>query len=173
MVLAGAKAFLNRGMTGKSMAGLEGEARERAAMEQAAKNKEACETGKIRIIGTKAEKTSGAINTEAMRLARLAVKAAMKKKGIKVSYVEASEITKAAKALVATDPSYLTTAKANVEEATSKGDAIAEAIASIPISASKKAKAEKEAAARKADKPLSAAKAGKPAKHKPAVHANA
>lgn len=174
IVAEGLKSFVNRGMskiTVKDLEGAELEAAKAAAMKKANENLEAIKTGQIRIAGAKKDKVSGAVNTEAMRLARLAVKAAMKAKGIKVSHVEASEITKAAKSLIQEDESYLVEAKANVEAANKKGDAIADAIANIPISAKKKAAAEKDAAKKKADKTLSAAKAGKPAKHRPQLNA--
>jgi hypothetical protein len=49
--------------------------------------------------------------TEALRLARDDVKAALKREGIRVSYVEASMITKGAKALLTMDRRYLRRAR--------------------------------------------------------------
>lgn len=57
---------------------------------------------------------SGAVMTEARRLARIAVKEMLKSKGLKVSTYDASEITKAANEIIAADPSYVTTAESNL-----------------------------------------------------------
>lgn len=72
--------------------------------------------GKTKITGKAAvKKASGAVMTEAMRLARNLVKDAMKANKIKISHVKASEITAAAKALIESDPSIVTTAEANLK----------------------------------------------------------
>src|SRR3546814_3687824 len=72
--------------------------------------------GKVKITGAaKVKKASGAVMTEAMRLARNLVKDAMKANKIKISTVKASEITKAAKALIEADASILATAESNLK----------------------------------------------------------
>ena len=53
----------------------------------------------------------GPIKIEALRLARADVRLAMKVQRIKISYVEASEITAAAMELVRRDPFYLKKAR--------------------------------------------------------------
>lgn len=149
-----------------------------AAMAKAAETHEAAKAGKIRIMGAKVNKASGAVMTEARRLARNLVKDEMKRQGIKVSYVEASEITKAANALLAAQPELIEQAKEAIKEREAKAEATKEALAgitlAIPVSEKKKAKAEAEKAKAKQ---LSAAKAGKtePRKkgQKPAAQPNA
>jgi hypothetical protein len=131
--------------------------------------------GKTKITGqARVKKASGAVMTEAMRLARNLVKDAMKANKIKISHVKASEITSAAKALLEQDPSILATAEANLasREATPAKIDIKSLIKVDPElvrkDEAKKAKA-------KAEKPLSAKQAGKVAPRakgsKPAAHA--
>jgi hypothetical protein len=88
-----------------------------AAMEQAGKEVEKIKAGTIKISGgAKVKQASGAVMTEARRLARNLVKDEIKRQGGKVSHYEASEITKAANALIASDPSLVEMAKANIAE---------------------------------------------------------
>lgn len=115
--------------------------------------------GKIKITGAKIKKASGAVTTEAMRLARLLVKAAMKEAKIKVSHVESSEITKAAKALLEADPSIMAQAEANVTER-SKTEIKIDVSSLITVNPELVKKAEAKKAAAKKDKPLSAKQAG-------------
>lgn len=61
------------------------------------------------------KKVSGVIMTEARRLAKEVVKNEIRAAGMKISHVEASEITKAANALIAADPSFIEQATANIE----------------------------------------------------------
>lgn len=164
----GLELLANRKMTKITVAKLEGEqlaAAQSAAMEQAGKNVEDMYSGNIRKTSTKSAKTSGAVNTEAMRLARNLVKDAMKREGIKVSYVEASEITKAAKALIEADPSLIDQAKeaiaARDAKASQVGETLVNVAKSVPISAKKQAKAEADAAKKKTEAGLSAKQAGK------------
>jgi hypothetical protein len=181
-VSLGLKAVLARGMTNITKAKVADEAtRKRMAMEKAEENLAAAYEGKIRMTGgVKPKGTSGAETTEAMRLARLAVKDTIKANGGKVSHYDASEITKAAKELIAADPSYLEQAKANLAERTTKPK-VAIDVAKIAVSAKKVAEAEQKKAdakikreAKKDKAPLSAKQAGKVApratKSKP-VHA--
>ena len=53
--------------------------------------------------------------TEARRLAKEVVKNEIRAAGMKISFVEASVITKAANELIAADPSFIENAKANIE----------------------------------------------------------
>lgn len=133
--------------------------------------------GKVKITGaTKVKKASGAVMTEAMRLARNLVKDAMKANKIKISTVKASEITKAAKLLIEADASIIATAEKNLaeREATPIKIDIAALIKADPALV---AKAEAKAAEAKANKPLSAKQAGKVAPRakgaKPQPQANA
>jgi hypothetical protein len=152
----GLKQLLNRGQTKITKEAYpEPEELQAAAMEAAEKTLEAMYAGKIRVVGGKAAgKVAGVVMTEARRLARVAVKEALKQSGVRVSLVEASEITKAANALIATDPSYITMAEEEIEKRAKKPANID--ISGIQIS-QKKLKAQE---AKKAEKVLSAAKAG-------------
>ena len=112
-MVQGLKVLLNRG-TSKITSAHYPDATERsaAAVEMAAKQLDLVMTSKIKFTGQKKAKTSGAVNTEAMRLARNLVKDEMKRQGIKISHVEASEITKAAKGLLEAMPELIETAQA-------------------------------------------------------------
>lgn len=126
------------------------------AMDKANEQVELIKTGKIKFSGgAKTTKASGAVMTEARRLARNLVKDEMKRQGIKISHVEASEITKAANALLAEDPSLIETAKANLEDRAKVPVKIN--VSAIPTSPKKIAAAE----AKKAKDQLSAKQAGK------------
>ena len=126
----------------------------------------------------KAAKVSGKVNTEAMRLARNLIKDAMRAEGLKPSHYEASEITKAAKEVLADDeqgPALIAQAEENLkkrEENKPKGIDIKALVKESPKLV---AKAEEKKAKAKAEKGLSAtqagipaARAGKPPKQKPA-----
>lgn len=116
--------------------------------------------GKVKLTGAVAvKKASGAVMTEAMRLARNLVKDQMKAEKIKISTVKASDITAAAKAFIEADPSIITTAEANLKarEATPIKVDIKSLIKADPALV---AKAKAKADAAKADKPLSAKQAG-------------
>lgn len=115
----------------------------------------------------KSSKASGKVMTEARRIAKQMVKDAMKAEGIKVSHVDASEITAAANELIEADPDIIKLAEQNVleaaqaaEKAKEKGTNIAAIAAKIRINPTKKAAAEKKAAGEKAAKVLSAKQAG-------------
>lgn len=119
----------------------------------------------------KAKKVTGAVMTEARRLAKIAVKAAMKEQGIKVSHVAAKDITAAANELIEADDSFVKRAEENLkarEEPEEKGAALLANIKSlIKVDPKKVQAAEAAAAAKKAKtKPAaegqaSAAQAGK------------
>ena len=93
------------------------EAHRESAMKIAADNLEAIYANKFKSgrKATSASKVSREIMTEALRLARNTVKDAIKAAGAKISHVKASDITSAAKDLIAQDPEYLEKAKANLE----------------------------------------------------------
>ena len=116
----GLKEMVNRKMSKITVAKLEGEdlaKAQAAAMEVASKNVEEINAGTLKVHGATAKtKVSGAVNTEAMRLARNVVKDELKKAGLKISHYAASEISAAAKELIASDPSFLEQAKANLEK---------------------------------------------------------
>ena len=117
--------------------------------------------GKVKLTGALAvKKASGAVMTEAMRLARILVKDRMKAEKIKISTVKASDITAAAKTFIEADPSIIATAEANLKarEATPIKVDIKSLIKADPALV---AKAKAKADAAKADKPLSAKQAGK------------
>lgn len=59
-------------------------------------------------------KVAGAVMTEARRLARDLVKAALKKAGLKQSHYSSSEITQAANAMIAENADLITMAEANI-----------------------------------------------------------
>ncbi len=123
-LLQGLKVLLNRNMSKITKASTKDEAEMKSlAMEQAEKNIQAVMEGKIRFTGGKAKKASGAVMTEAMRLAKGIIKDQMKAQGLKVSHYPAAEITKAAKALLEQDESIVETAKVNIEARSAKAEA--------------------------------------------------
>jgi hypothetical protein len=171
----GLKIILNRSQTKITKATYPVEAElKAAALAKAEETLANMKAGKIRIMGAKAEKTGGAVMTEARRLAKQVIKDEMKRQGIKVSYVEASEITKAANAYLTTDAGkeLIDRAKANLEAAQAKASATTDVLAGIVnpgmVSEKKKKKIEDEKA--KAKAALSATQAGKP-KSRPQANA--
>lgn len=119
-LLLGLKELVNRGMSKVTVAKLEGAELDKAkaaAMAIAAKNVEAIKTSKIKFAGKKTKSgESAAVMTEALRLAKNLVKDEIKRAGGKISHYKASEITLAAKELLAQDESLVIQAKANLEE---------------------------------------------------------
>lgn len=160
-VILGLKTLVNRGMTKCTVKDLGDEATVKSeAMIIASKNKEKILAGDIKFSGkAKATKVSGVVNTEAMRIARERVKDAAKKAGYKISTIKASQITEAAKALIAQDDTIIEQAKANIEArtATPMPFDIKSLVKEDPELV---AKANAAAAKKKADKPLSAKQAG-------------
>jgi hypothetical protein len=157
-LVLGFKQILNRGQTKVTKEAYpEPEALKAKAMELAEATLENMYAGKIRVAGgsAKSDKVPREVMTEARRIARNLVKEELKRSGVKVSYIESSEITKAANALLASDPDILAQAEEEVEKRASKKVKID--ISKIPVS-EKKVKA---AEARKQDKTLSAAKTAK------------
>lgn len=185
-LIQGLKVVLNRGMTKVTKEMYENDLPKmrEAAKEIAGKTFKAMRENSIRFTGgAKAKKeVTGEVMTEAMRIARGYVKQFLKDEGKKISHVDPKEITKAAKALLADNPELVQQAKAAVEArkaATAEGLAgkpidTKKFAAMVPVNEKKKAKAEADAAERKAAS--SATKAGKIAKRpkaKPTVQANA
>ena len=177
-LMQGLKVLAERGMSKLTKEAYPDEAERKAAIKAKAEaNVQDMYAGKTKITGeTKVKKASGAVMTEAMRLARNLVKDAMKANKIKISTVKASEITAAAKQLLDADPSILATAQANLEarSATPLKIDITKLIHADPELV---AKDEAKKAKAKADKPLSAKQAGKVAPRakgsKPQPQANA
>ena len=177
-LMQGLKVIAERAMSKITKEAYPDEAQRKAAIKAKAEaNIEDMYQGKTKITGeAKVKKASGAVMTEAMRLARNLVKDAMKANKIKISTVKASEITAAAKQLLDADPSITATAEANLKarEATPIKIDISKLIHADPALV---AKDEAKKAAAKAAKPLSAKQAGKVAPRakgaKPTVAAHA
>lgn len=176
-MLQGLKVIANRGMTKITKETYPNpEELKTAAMAQGEKTLQAMYDGKIRIMGAKADKVSGVVMTEARRLARNLVKDQLKKDGVKISYVEASEITKAANALIAADPAIIKAAEESLKVREEKAEGIRASLSSIvkavPQSEKKIAKIAAEKA--KAKETLSKTQAGKVSaapKQRPSVNA--
>jgi hypothetical protein len=174
-LLQGLKVLAERATSKITKAAYPDEAERKAAIKAMAEaNVQDIYSGNVKITGqAKAEKVTGKVMTEAMRLARNLVKDAMKANKIKISTVKASDITAAAKKFIEADPTIIESAKKNLaaREATpTKVDIMS----LIHVDPALVAKAEAKAAAAKADKPLSAKQAGKVApraKTKPPVTA--
>ena len=166
VLLQGFKAVLGRGQS-KITADTypNEEERKSTALAVATKNWTDCKNGEIRVTGGKTKKPGqGAIMTEARRLARQAVKDAIKADGGKISHYEASEITKAANALIEEDASFVETATKNIEERKAKPAAVG-VLSLIKVSDKKVAAAK--AKATKGEGQLSAKQAGLTAKVRP------
>ena len=120
VMLEGLKAILNSRMskvgavtklTGDDLSGANAK-----AMEIAADNLNKLRNGELKAKGKAAKsELPREVQTEARRIAREVVKNELRKAKIKPSMVAASEITKAADALIKSDPSIVEKAKANLE----------------------------------------------------------
>jgi hypothetical protein len=98
----GLKALLNRGMT--EVTGNDSPDKRESAMVVANENLTKLYEGKMRrTSGAKSAKGQGEVMTEARRLAKIEVKAALKEAGHKTSYIPMSEITRLANEYLATD----------------------------------------------------------------------
>jgi len=126
--------------------------------------------GRAAAVSKDGTKVSGVVMTEARRLAKEVVKNEIRAAGMKISHVEASEITKAANEIIASDPSYIETAQANIEARTAK--VVSVNIKSLVHESPKLVAA---AAKRKAESAvqLSSKQAGKVAPRKPKAEAQA
>jgi hypothetical protein len=118
VVLQGLKVLVNRGTSKITKEAYpDAEEMKSASMAKAAEQIELIMSSKIKFTGGKSAKASGitgAVKTEAMRLARNLVKDEMKRAGIKISHVKSSEITAAAKELLEAMPDLIEQAKANL-----------------------------------------------------------
>lgn len=166
-LILGLKVLLTRGTS--KLTEISDEAERKAELEKiAAENLDKCKEGNIRFTAGKAKgpKVSGAVNTEAMRLARGYVKDGLKSQGLKISHYAASDITAAAKALLEDDSSILEQAKANLEARAATPVKIN--VSAIPVSETKVKAAEAKKAKSKAttEGGVSAKQAGMPAKRK-------
>lgn len=169
-LLQGLKVLVNRGASKISKVTYPVEAElKTAALAKAQEQVEAIKAGKIKITGQKkVAGVTGAVTTEARRLARNLVKDEMKRQGIKISHVEASEITKAANELLAADtkphedgtPNLYEQAKANLE-ARAKVSVSSKINIKALIHESPELVAKAEARKAKKDGTLSAKQAGK------------
>ena len=160
-LLQGLKVLLNRGQSKITIAELgDAETVKTEAMLAAEKQKAKILAGDIKFSGkAKATKVSGAVNTEAMRIARNRVKDALKANSIKISHVAAKDITAAAKELISADPSIIEQAEAALKarEATPMPIDIKALISADPkLVAKAEARKKKDAEG----KPLSAKQAG-------------
>lgn len=171
----GLKVLLNKNMSKITTTGLEGdkliEAQD-AAFAKGLENFEAVKSGKIGRAAKSgnASKVPGIVLTEARRLAKEVVKNEIKAAGMRISHVPASDITKAANALIDADPSFIAQAQANIESRAAIKSAVD--ITSMVHADPKLVKADEDRkAARKTQ--LSAAKAGKAAPRKGAAQTNA
>lgn len=167
VVEAGLKVLVNGGTSKITKATYSDEAElKAAAMAKAEERVKELLEGTLKVPGRKAaKKASGAVMTEARRLAKAHVKDLMRKAGIKISHVDAKEITGAANALLESMPELIEEAKANIEAREKTEVAGKIDIASlIKINPTKKAKADAEAKAKK--ETLSAKQAGMTAKAK-------
>lgn len=117
MLLQGAKVLLNRGTSKITKAAYPDAAELKAkAIEKAQEQLALVMESKIKFTGQKkASGATGAVKTEAMRLAKALVKDELKRQGFKISHIEASEITKVAKEYLDASPELLEQAKANIE----------------------------------------------------------
>lgn len=160
--IQGLKVLLNRGASKITAAAIpDAEELKAKALEVANEQLELVMSGKIKFTGGKAKKASGKVMTEARRIAKALVKDELKRQGHKISHFEASDITKAANALLETDQGkdILAQAEANLAEQdkTPVGIDLGSLIKASPKLVEK---AEKAAAAKKTQ--LSAKQAGKP-----------
>ena len=161
-LMQGLKSIAERAMSKITKEAYPDEAERKAAIKTKAEaNIQAMYSGDIKITGVaKAKKASGAVMTEAMRLARNLVKDAIKRAKGKISHYKASEISKAAEDLIKTDPSILVTAEKNLE-ARAATPVKMDITSLIHVDPALVAKDEAKKAKAKADKPLSAKQAGK------------
>lgn len=162
VVAQGLKVVLNRGMTKITKETYpQADQLKAAALAKATETAANMKAGKIRIVGAKSDKVSGKVQTEARRIAKNLVKAEMKKQGIKVSYVDAKDITAAANALISANPEIVEMAKASIEKQEAEASSMSkiDIKALVPENSAKKAKVEAEKA--KAKTQLSATQAGR------------
>lgn len=137
----GFKAFINKGMAKILTKGLEGselDSAQAAASKKASENLAALLDGTFKLPGTKKAKSgvSGAVMTEAKRIARNRIKDEIKREGkVKVSHIAASEITRLAILVIEADPSILEEAAENLKARESKAPTgkLAELLGSVQV----------------------------------------
>lgn len=161
--LQGLKVLLNRGtskITGSTYS--DAEELKAAAMAKATEQLELVMTSKIKFTGGKTKKASGAVMTEARRIAKALVKDALKEQGYKISHVAAKDITAAANALLDSDDGagIIAEATSNLEERSKKPTLAINVGELVKEDPKLVAKAEAEKEKKKAQ--LSAKQAGKP-----------
>ena len=163
VIAQGLKVIINGGASKITKALYEGDEDKlkAAAMAKATERVAGMLDGTIKLSRKAAAKgVSGAVKTEAMRLARNLVKDELKRQQIKISHVAASDITAGAKLYLERDPSIIEMAKKNLAEREAvpvpEGIDLSALIRSDP---KKNAAADAKAAKAKAEG-LSAAKAG-------------
>lgn len=174
-VFQGLKQMLGRNMSKVSKTQYPDEAELKAkALEVAQENAKAVlsnDTKRIKPTSApKAQKVTGKVNTEAMRLARNLVKDLIKESGGKISHYEASEITAGAKNILADPdqgPALIAQAEANLKAREEKKVTGIDIKTLVKESPKLVAAAEAKKAKAKAESGLSATQAGKTAKHKP------
>lgn len=129
-VLQGLKVLANRGTSKITKASYpNADELKAAAQAKAEEQVQLMMENKIKLTGQKkAGGVTGAVRTEAMRLARQLVKDEMKRAGIKISHVEASEITKAAKELLDAMPDLIEQAQQTIAARQSEADKVKSAI---------------------------------------------
>jgi hypothetical protein len=155
-LVQGLKALTTRGMTTLTKEKFpDPDELQAAALEKAKSTLEDLYAGKVTIRGaSKDSKVPREVMTAARNIARKRVKELCKRKGYKLTQIKASEITKAANAMLAADPSIIEKARKEQEEL-EKIDI--ELDVDIEVDPKLVAAQEK----RKADKTLSAKQAGK------------
>ena len=119
VLLQGAKVLANRKMADVKTQGLEGDELAKAqaiALEIAEKNVEDMKSGNIKRSAAGKSKVTGKVMTQAMQIARQLVKDQLKRENIRVSDVDAKEITAAAKELIEENPEILGEAERLVAE---------------------------------------------------------
>ena len=154
ILFQGLKQVLNRGQSklasSKGLPEKEQVGNNAALLSKAEETLEAMRKGEIRVTGGKSKsKASGAVKTEAMRIARALVKDALKRDGKKVSHIAAKEITAAAKELIEGEygPEIIAQAEATIkareaEEAKIKIDVSKVKVDPNLVAAAEKKKAE-------------------------------
>ncbi len=164
-VKLGLKDLMGRGMSKLTKAAYGGDEAKLAAA-QAGKNLEAINAGSIRFSGGKKKVAKGAIQSEAVRLAKALVKKGLKDQGYKVSEVATKDITRLANELLETEQgaALLTQAAANVEARNATTVALDFTKLNVQIDPKKVEANAKKRGATKAAGNLSATQAKKPGK---------
>lgn len=169
IVTQGLKVLLNRGTSKITKETYpDAEALKSAALAKAAEQLEMLKEGKVKKSKAVGGKVPAVVMTEARRIARNMVKDDIKRNGGKISHYPASEITKAANALIDADKSIIEMAQQAItaREAAPLAIKVSELIHESPELV---AKAEQRKAEAKANAPLSAKQAGKVAPRKRAA----